>query len=80
MSEESKFEQSFCRKAEKRGWICLKNSVTNKPGWPDRQFLKNGYSFFVEFKSSKGQLSDLQTARINQLRRSGFHVFVFKKK
>ena len=77
--KESALEQAWSRKATKKGWLAVKNIQVSLNGWPDRMFLKNGKIFFVEFKSSKGKLSELQAFRIEQIRKIGFHVLIIKK-
>ena len=77
---ESKFEQAWSSKAAKRGWLSIKNIQVNLNGWPDRMYLKNGMVFFIEFKSEEGTVSELQKYRIDQIRKLGFHCFVFKYK
>ena len=77
---ESKFEQAWCKKAKQKGWIPIKMIQTSYNGIPDRMFLKSGKIFFAEFKAKGGRLSELQKARIIQLRAEGFHVLVIKAK
>jgi hypothetical protein len=38
---ESKFEQKWCKKASKRGWLCIKNIHLSINGIPDRTLLKD---------------------------------------
>ena len=78
--KESIFEQKWSKKAEKRGWLPVKNIQTNLNGWPDRMYMRDGRVFFVEFKAKGGRLSELQKYRIEQIRGLGFHCFVLYSK
>jgi len=73
---ESKFEQRWCKKATKRGWLCIKNIHLSINGIPDRTLLKDGKILFVEFKAKHGKLSEIQKYRIEQLRNMKFHVLI----
>ena len=75
---ESQFEQKWSKKAKERGWLSIKNIQVSLNGWPDRMYMKNGKVFFIEFKNSKGKLSELQKYRIGQIRSLGFHCFIFE--
>jgi len=77
---ESKFEQNWSKKAQKKGWYSVKIIQASKNGMPDRMYLKNGMIFFVEFKAKKGKLSKLQEYRISELRRMNFHVLIIAEK
>ncbi len=46
-------------------------------GIPDLMALKDGQTMFVEVKTPKGVLSELQKIRINQLRKQGFEVKIW---
>lgn len=63
-----------------KGWLPVKIIQCSLNGFPDRLYLKNGFIFFVEFKSKIGKLSELQKYRINQLRKLNFHVLVIHSK
>jgi Holliday junction resolvase len=76
---ESTYERNIATKLAVRGWFNVKLSKTNRNGIPDRLFLKDGKVFFIEFKSNKGVLSEIQKYRIGQLREKGFHCFIFKE-
>lgn len=73
---ESTYEMKWSRKAQIRGWLSVKNIQMSLNGWPDRMYMKNRMMFFVEFKSKKGKLSELQKYRINQIRSFNFHVLI----
>jgi hypothetical protein len=77
MQPESNFEQKWSKKAAARGWMPVKIIQASMNGLPDRMYLKDGKVFFIEFKAKNGKLRDLQRYRIEQLRKKGFHCFVF---
>jgi hypothetical protein len=76
---ENLFEKKITERLKKKGWYNIKMGLTNRPGMPDRQYLKNGRSFFIEFKDVDGTLSPLQEYRIKELRAIGFHVLVLHR-
>jgi len=46
-------------------------------GIPDLMALKDGKTMFIEVKTPKGILSELQKIRIEQLRKQGFEVKIW---
>lgn len=77
MKPEAKIEDEVCKHAKLKGLIPIKMSVPGQRGWPDRQFLMgSGYTFFIEFKDVKGELSHHQKQRIATLKSMGFAIFV----
>lgn len=70
---ESSIEKSFCNKAKKDGWLVFKLSNVGN-GMPDRLFLKFDKIIFIEFKTKKGILSDVQKVVHEELRSKRFVV------
>ena len=76
---ESVIERRSVKMAEARGWYNVKLEKCNKNGMPDRMFMRQGgLIFFVEFKTDKGALSEIQTERIKQLRAMNHKVYVIR--
>ena len=75
---ESKIQKKVCHRLEKNGWYVVKIIQSTKNGWPDLQALKNGKTIYIEVKSEKGKLSELQKYRHKELRKHGAHVFTIK--
>jgi len=73
---ESQIERAVCKHAKSTGWLVFKFVSPSHNGVPDRIFLKNGITIFVEFKRPGGKLSPLQIHVIGQLRNAGFDVHV----
>lgn len=78
MMLEKDIESAFQRKAKSNGWLTQKlDSGKISRGWPDRLIvLPGGSVVFIEFKTAKGKLSELQAYRISQLRDYGQNVYV----
>jgi len=67
---EKDIESAFQRKAKSLGWLTHKlDSGRVSRGWPDRMvLLPNGNIVFIELKTPKGKVSQLQEFRHGQLR------------
>lgn len=74
--KESVIQSQVIKYLEKIGWYVVKIIQTNKNGWPDLQAHKDGITIFVEVKSEKGKVSQLQQYRHKQLSDAGFKVLV----
>jgi Holliday junction resolvase len=74
--KESVIQSQVIKYLEKIGWYVVKIIQTNKNGWPDLQAHKDGVTIFVEVKSEKGKVSQLQQYRHKQLSDAGFKVLV----
>lgn len=74
--KESVIQSQVIKYLEKIGWYVVKIIQTNKNGWPDLQAHKDGITIFVEVKSEKGKVSQLQQYRHKQLTDAGFKVLV----
>jgi hypothetical protein len=74
--KESDIQHQVIQFFEKYGWYTVKIIQSNKNGWPDLQAHKSGVTIFIEVKSEKGIVSELQAYRHKQLRNLGFIVLV----
>lgn len=74
---EKSIEQSFVRMCKARGWLCLKQNVVGRRGFPDRLIIRaDGAHVWIEFKRPGGVLSENQKACIQQLEQLGCFVAV----
>jgi hypothetical protein len=71
---ESQIQHQIIKWLEANGWLVVKIIQTNKNGWPDLQIHAIGVTIFIEVKSEKGKLSELQKYRHKQLQDKGFFV------
>jgi Holliday junction resolvase len=70
--KESELQAKIIKHYEAKGFLVIKLIQTNKNGIPDLLALKeNVPPFFIEVKTEKGKLSDLQKYRIEQLEKYG---------
>ena len=74
--KESDIEKKVSIYAKKLGFTTYKFTSPSSRGVPDRFYIKNGITFFIEFKAQGGQLSKLQEREIRQIRRQGIDVHV----
>tara|TARA_R110000868_G_scaffold35798_1_gene127854 strand:- start:23062 stop:23325 length:264 start_codon:yes stop_codon:yes gene_type:complete len=63
---------------EDNGHYCLKLAKTNKNGIPDIIAIKQNEVFFIEVKSEKGIVSELQKHRIDELKQNGIKTLVVR--
>lgn len=76
---ERSLERYFAKKSVEIGGKSYKlESKTN--GLPDRILLYRGLCFFVELKTEKGKLSDLQKLRHEEIKKHFDNVYVLKGK
>ena len=73
---ESKIEKQCVNWAKDNGWLSFKFVSPCNRGVPDRMFLKQGKTVFVEFKQPGGKISTLQRRQIERLRAWDFKVFI----
>jgi|694.fasta_scaffold03337_4 hypothetical protein len=74
--KEADIQFQIIKYLEKIGWYPVKIIQTNKNGWPDLQALSGGHCVFIEVKSEKGIVSELQKYRHKQLAKQGFHTII----
>ncbi len=71
---ESKIEKEVCEYARTLGWTVYKFVSPGLRGVPDRMFLRDGVSIFIEFKASGKKPSKIQFKRIKELNEIGFYA------
>lgn len=80
IQRESKIEKTSRLLAQKRGWFQVKIEKANINGFPDRLFIKDGRTVYVEFKNDNGRLRPEQDRVIAQMREHGAEVYVISTK
>lgn len=73
---ESAVQRALIKHYEANGYLVVKITLCNKPGFPDLMLLKDGRASFVEVKRAGQRPRPLQVYRIEELRRAGFDVRV----
>lgn len=75
--KEKQIESKVVKKAKELGFLTYKFSSPSNRGVPDRIFISpHGEVFFIEFKSTKGKLSQLQKKVIKDITIRDVDVFV----
>ena len=75
MVKEKQIESKVVKKAKELGFLTYKFSSPSNRGVPDRIFITpHGEVFFIEFKSEKGKLSQLQKKVIRDIENCGVKV------
>lgn len=74
---ESVIQSQIIKQAEAQGYYVIKLIKTNKNGIPDLLCIKGGRCTFIEVKSAKGKLSEIQKYRIEELNKFGTNTIVF---
>jgi len=77
--KEQLIQSKIIKQLEADGWYVLKLIKTNKNGIPDIVAFRNNEFQFIEVKTEKGVLSELQKYRIKELQDLGFKVHVKNK-
>ncbi len=74
---EQQYQKKLIDKYTNLGYFVIKLIKTNKNGIPDLLCLKkNETPMFIEVKTKKGVVSELQKYRIKELNNLGFNAFV----
>lgn len=73
---ESKIQKEVIDIMEAKGFFVIKLIKTNKNGIPDLLCMRKDEYFFIEVKSAKGKLSEIQKYRIKELETFGIKSFV----
>jgi hypothetical protein len=60
----------------KNGWIAFRLRSVDGSGWPDSFYIRKGVAMFIEYKTPKGILSDIQLRRIAEIQEQRFDVYV----
>jgi Holliday junction resolvase len=76
---EQQIQSKIIKQLEADGWYVLKIIKSNKNGIPDIVAFRNNEFQFIEVKTEKGVLSELQKYRIKELQDLGFKVYVKNK-
>lgn len=80
IQRESKIEKTSRLIAQKYGWFQIKIEKASINGFPDRLFIKEGRTVYVEFKNDNGRLRPEQDRVISQMREHGAEVYVISTK
>ena len=73
---EAKIEDAVSKFAKSLGWMCLKFVSPSNNGVPDRILLRDGETFFIEFKAPGKEPTLLQKRIHKSLNDQGFDVYV----
>jgi hypothetical protein len=57
---ESSIERASVKMAQKSGWLSFKLPSQYNKGNPDRQYLKDGKTVYIEYKTATGRISPRQ--------------------
>jgi Holliday junction resolvase-like predicted endonuclease len=75
---EAEIQSKIIKQLTKDGWLVVKLIKTNMNGIMDLMAIKTGEAtFFIEVKTQKGVLSEIQKYRIDQFRTAGVRVEVW---
>ena len=75
--KEQDYQKKISDKLTKEGYFVTNLIKTNKNGIPDLLALKfDEPPTFIECKTLKGKLSDIQKFRLNELNERGFNCYV----
>ena len=73
---ESYIESKVCKYARSKGWLVFKFVSPGIRGVPDRIFIKNGVTFFVEFKRKGAKPTAFQEIMINRIKSQDVSVYI----
>lgn len=73
---EKDIERKACAWAREQGWIVYKFTSPQRRSVPDRIFLRNGRTVFIEFKRPGGRLTPMQARELRKLQQAGFQAEV----
>lgn len=76
IEKEKEIEAAACKAAKKLGMLEIKLNGIGARGKPDRVFLFNGETLFIEFKSPGRKPTRSQMVYHNRLRKVGHKVLV----
>jgi hypothetical protein len=71
---EKDIEDRVCDWAKANGWWVRKFASPGKRSVPDRIFIKEGRTVFIEFKRPGEEPTDAQWAEIDKIRAAGGHA------
>lgn len=76
---EQQIQTKKIKELEDQGYYVIKLKLTNKNGIPDLIAIpKESDVMFIEVKKEKGKLSKLQEYRIDELKKHGVRVEIYK--
>ena len=76
---EQQIQNKRIKELEAEGYYVIKLKLTNKNGIPDLIAIpKESDVKFIEVKKEKGKLSKLQEYRIDELKKHGVNVEIYK--
>jgi|TARA_B100001094_G_scaffold271102_1_gene276237 Holliday junction resolvase-like predicted endonuclease len=76
---EQQIQTKKIKELEEQGYYVIKLKLTNKNGIPDLIAIpKESDVKFIEVKKEKGKLSKLQEYRIDELKKHGVNVEIYK--
>ena len=78
--KESQIQRRLILHYEALGYYVIKLIKTNKNGIPDLICIKERECFFIEVKSEKGKLSELQKYRIKELKEFNIKTIIYDGK
>ena len=76
MAQEQKLQSRIKADLQKKGWIVVKTILLSENGFPDLLCFRNKETVFIEVKSEKGVLSEIQKYRHKKLKEQGFKCLV----
>lgn len=75
---EKAIEARLLKECNKLGWLCLKQNVVGRRGYPDRLIITNkGTHIWVELKTDTGRLTEGQSNALLILSKHYCHTCVF---
>lgn len=74
--KEADIQYDIIKYLENHEFYVVKIIQSNKNGWPDLQAHKDGFTIFIEVKTPKGKVSEIQKYRHKQLTNKGFIVII----
>lgn len=72
---EKDIEKKVSEYAKKLGWLGAKLNSESARGWPDRLYVRNGVTVFIEFKRKGGRISALQKKRLHDLEQQNMRAY-----
>ena len=76
MTPEGKIQKKITDRLKKDGWFTTKLMQTSTNGIPDVLAVRPGRTLFIEVKTERGRLAELQKYRISELEKFGQEVIV----
>lgn len=73
---ERDIEKKVCRHAEQHGWLVRKFTSPSQRAVPDRIFMRDGRTVFVEFKATGKRPTAAQSYEHDRLRAAGMTVHI----